>query len=46
MNGRMLMNDELERICKEAGVDQSTNPILSRHFPGRAEENHEKTKSE
>jgi hypothetical protein len=31
------LNDELERIWKEAVV------VLSRHFPGGIEENHDKT---
>jgi hypothetical protein len=32
------MNDELERICKEAVV--SIFEVLSRNFPGWTEENH------
>jgi hypothetical protein len=37
------MNDELERMCKEAVVAQFK--VLPRHLPGENEENHETPQS-
>jgi hypothetical protein len=38
------MNDELERMWKKAAM--SSFKVLSRHFPGKTEEIHEKPQSE